>query len=87
MEAEEGTEADCRETRMCIFMRAILRHHENVFLQVQEGLLDESAFLSYGYTDQGLYESFHFRALWPGVRAQHHPDFVAAFEADYNLAP
>ena len=73
IEAEEGTEPNCRETRFCMWMRALLRAHENVFLQVQEGVLDQSAFDSYGYTTVRAYQSPHLRAWWPTIRDYHDP--------------
>ena len=84
---EMGTQADCQQTRVCIYAIATLRHHENVFLQVQDGLLDTSALLSYAFSTATVYRSGAFPALWRNLRDRYHPDFIAAFEAEYDLAP
>ena len=87
IEAEDGTVSNRRETRFCMWVRGLLRAHENVFLQVRLGVLDESAFDSYGYLNVGVYRSPRFRAWWPSIRGLHDPGFVRAFEAEYDLAP
>jgi hypothetical protein len=85
--AIEDDVLDCGQTRMCALVFALLRHHENVFIQVQEGVVDESALLSYGFTGGGYYLSPLFAQLWPSLRQLFDPGFVAAFEAEYDLAP
>jgi hypothetical protein len=87
IQAQAGTEPTCPQATMCAFVRAMLRQHENVFLQVEEGLLDRSAFASYGYGNNPVYASPHVSTYWPRIRARFNPDFVAAFEAEYDLAP
>lgn len=64
---------------------ALYRYHENVYLQVREGSLDESAFLSYGWSGNILYETPFVRWHWGRVRHRFHPNFVAAMEAEYGL--
>ena len=80
----EGTLDDRRATYV---MYARLRMVENVFLQVREGVVDESIFLSYGWSDQPLFMTSDFREWWPLQRSRFNSDFVAAFEAEYELAP
>ena len=87
LDAGEDETLDCRTTRFCGFIFATLRFHENVFLQVQEGILDESAMLSYSYLEAPAYRSPFFAQFWPTTRRRFDPDFVAAFEAEYDLAP
>ncbi len=60
---------------------------ENVFLQVREGIADESLFASYGWRGRTEFRTPEFRDWWAGVRLRFQPDFVAAFEAEYDLAP
>ena len=76
-----------RTTRAGYAMFARLRNLENAFLQVQEGLVDQSVFISYGWRGNPTYEGDAFRAWWVLRRQVFHPDFVAAFEAEYDLAP
>jgi len=66
---------------------ALLRNFENVFMQVSTGVVDEGALLSYAYTNSSIAQTDAFRAYWPTARGRFHPDFVAAFEAEYDLAP
>ena len=87
LDAGEDDVLDCYQTRMCIFIVGAARHHENVFLQVREGIVDEEVFLSYGFTNNPLYESPYFAQIWPRLKPIFHPDFVAALEAEYDLAP
>ena len=87
IEAREDDVLDCYQTRMCAMVFALLRHHENVFIQVQEGVVDESALLSYGYSRSPLYLSPFFAQRWPSLRSLFDPRFVAVFEAEYDLAP
>ena len=68
-------------------MNARLRNLENVFLQVDEGLVDASVFLSYGWRESRSFMGPQFREWWAPRRDRFHPDFVAAFEAEYDLAP
>ena len=72
-------------TRSGYAMYARLRNLENVFLQVQEGLVDQSVFISYGWSGNRTYDGERFRAWWMPRRDNFHPDFVAAFEAEYDL--
>ena len=75
------------ERRMEWAMFAVLRHLENVLLQVQEGVIDESVYHSYGWVDVPMYGTPEFREWWVARRTRFHPDFVAAFEAEYDLTP
>lgn len=82
-----GETLDCNGTSACRFVFAVLRYHENVFIQVMEGVLDESALESYSYREAPIYDSPLFAQYWPTIRRQFDPDFVAAFEPVYDLAP
>ena len=87
LETDPTTAPDlCPGSRICTLVRLQLRFHEDVFLQTQEGLIDEASFRSYGYRGQSLYASPHLRTVWMDLRHLLHPDFVAAFEAEYGLA-
>jgi len=86
---EEGHTEACPDDlhQACRWIRAQLRLQENVFLQFREGLIDESVFYSYGWRDNATFESPYFAPWWRAIRTTYHPDFVAAFEAEYGLAP
>lgn len=75
------------ERRALYVMYARLRMVENLFLQVQEGVVDESLFLSYGWSEQPVFMTPYFREWWPDQRSRFNPDFVASFEAEYDLIP
>ena len=68
-------------------MWASARHVENVFLQVQEGIADESVLTSHGWTGRPTFRQSRFREWWSARRERFDPDFVAAFESEYDLAP
>ena len=73
--------------RMRAWIVASLRHRENVFLQWQEGVIDESALLGYGWAGRNrFYESPLFEPFWEEVRALYHPDFVVEFESRLSVA-
>ena len=61
-------------------MFAWLRHLENVFLQVQEGVVDASVLQSYGWVDQRQFSSTGFAPWWSDHRGRFNDDFLAAFE-------
>jgi len=73
--------------QVCRWVRGQVRILENAFLQYEEGLIDESVFLSYGWQDSPLIRSPHFAPWWRAIRSSYHPDFVDALEAEYDLAP
>ena len=68
-------------------MWGMMRNAENVFLQFQEGVVDESVLASYGWADNAVFRREGFVDWWSVRRQRFHPDFVAAFEAEYDLAP
>ena len=62
--------------------------HGDVSFQVGAGLVDEDALTSYGlYGARAFWISPRFAEFWATERTGYHPDFVAAFEAEYDLAP
>ena len=71
----------------CAYVFALIRHHENVFIQVRDGVADESVFQTYGFGSSSMYRRAWFRDMWAERRGQYDPDFVAAFEAGNDLAP
>ena len=66
---------------------AAVRNIENVYLQTQEGVIDESALLSYGWRGSIVYGSDSFAEWWQTNSDRFHPDFVVAFEMEYELRP
>ena len=64
---------------------ATVRNLENVFLQTRDGVIDESALLSYGWRGSRTYASDAFAAWWKTNRDRFNADFVQAFEADHGL--
>ena len=79
---EEADQARARRT-----MFTSLRMLENVFLQVDDGVVDESVFQSYGWVDRDDFRTGVFRDWWGQSRNRFNLDFVATFEAEYDLAP
>ena len=61
----------------------LLRNAENVYLQVQNGAVDESALVGHGFQGFPLLEAERFRVFWQnsGISQKFNPDFVEAFEA------
>ena len=58
-------------TRVTYALIALTRHHENVFLQVAAGAVDDSGLLSYGWRTP-LYEtSFYSTSEWPQIGRAH----------------
>ena len=56
-----------------------LRRMENVFLQHEEGLVDESALASYGLQVPAAFLSQRFRDTWTQVSTSFDPRFVVFF--------
>jgi hypothetical protein len=68
-------------TRLQYALLAVTRHHENVYLQVTAGTVDESGLLTYGWKGTALYTfSFYETSVWPRFRSIFSPDFIAAHE-------
>jgi hypothetical protein len=80
---ESFTSSDTLRVQHTLF--ALLRHHENVFLQIQEGAIDASGFQSYGWTGNPNYMSPFMHSYWPRIRHRFHPGFAAAIESEYGL--
>lgn len=61
----------------------LLRNAENVYLQVLNGSVEESALVGHGFTGIPLLEADRFRVFWQstGISQKFNPDFVEAFEA------
>jgi len=68
-------------------MFALMRHLENVFLQVNEGVIDESVFESYAWTDLTYFQSESFDAWWAANSSRFNESFRDAFENEYGLVP
>jgi len=84
----EGGELSDDESQQATYLvMALLRNFENVFMQTATGVLPSDALLSYAYTNSNIAQLQAFREFWPTARPRFHPDFVAAFEAEYGLAP
>jgi hypothetical protein len=75
--------ADTTQARMAMFL--LLRHLENVYLQVLEGVVDESVLGSYGFRDNIYFTTPQFIRYWPTIRGRFDSRFAAALEAEYNL--
>lgn len=63
-----------------------LRSLENVFLQTQEGVVNESVFATYSFHGPQFQTPF-FRAYWAEIRSGLDPGFVLRFEEENGLAP
>lgn len=81
-----GEELGEREyDKLTIALIAGLRGVENVYLQHLEGVVDESALSSYGWSGSFMYASDPFADWWRDNRGRFHPAFVEAFTREYNL--
>ena len=65
----------------------LLRNAENVYLQVRNGSVDESALVGHGFRGVPLLEADRFVVFWQstGISQKFNPDFVEAFEAQNPL--
>ena len=66
-------------------MFGLVRHLENTFLQVQEGVIDRSALDTYGFRDNEWVQTQKFEEWWSGVSQRFDQRFVAEFERIYDL--
>ena len=66
-------------------MWANLRQLENVYLQFQDGVVDESVFYSYAWRGNPLAREAKWRAWWADRRERFNPDFVAEFEQENDI--
>lgn len=58
-----------------------VRNMENVYLQTREGVIDESALVSYGWKGSIMYRSEAFTEWLTANRGRFNEDFVRAFQA------
>ncbi len=81
------TEAEGR--RAWYVMTMHLRRLENVYFQYREGLVDESALESYGFTSVEIFRTEPFRSYWNEFngRAGFDPDFAAFLDQRIAMAP
>ena len=85
VEEIELTEGEVR--RAVLLMRMFLTRLENVYLQVGEGLADDSALRSYGWGAGQYFQGARFQRWWsPGQRANFDPAFVAYFNQRFGLS-
>ena len=82
---EEFTEIE--RSKAGTLMRLNLRRLENVYLQYEQGVIDESAFDSYGFprSDVQTYTSDRFRDYWNNSKDGFNLNFVEFFEARLEL--
>jgi hypothetical protein len=81
---DDGRTTEQRQASYLLF--ALMRHLENVFLQVNEGVIDESVFQSYAWTDLTYFGSDNFNAWWAANAGRFNESFRDAFEDEYGLA-
>ena len=65
-------------------VRALLRNVENVFFQVQGGIVPEEALTSYGI-QSGVFRGPRFHDLWISERDGYDPEFVTLFETRLGI--
>jgi len=80
--APELTLSDTLVAESLVFTH--LRSLENVFLQQREGVVDQSVFETYGFT-QPMYDTPFFRAWWAQISSVLDPRFVLRFEEENGL--
>lgn len=68
-------------------MRLNMRRLENTYFQFAEGLIDESALNSYGFSAGGTFESARFHTWWGRERSSFDPGFVKMFDKRYQIPP
>lgn len=66
-------------------MFGLVRHLENVYLQVQEGVIDRSALDTYGFNDNEWVQTQRFEEWWAGISSRFDQRFVAEFERILGL--
>ncbi len=66
-------------------MWGMLRFVEHAYLQVEEGVLPESALNGYGFHANNNFMTPQFASFWRGIRERFDARFVAALEAEYDL--
>ena len=82
----EGDALTDREmNRVTPALVAAVRNLENVYLQYQEGVIDESALSSYGWKGSRMYSSSAFAEWWLKNSDRFNEHFVQAFAADQGL--
>lgn len=77
------TMADSAQARWAMW--GMLRFVEHAFLQVDEGLLPESALDGYGFRGNSNFMTRQFKPFWRDIRERFDARFVAALEAEYGL--
>jgi hypothetical protein len=65
-------------------VRALLRNLENVFLQVDAGIVDDSALASYG-VQSPILRSPRFEAMWLRERDSFDPGFAQRLESELRF--
>lgn len=80
---EALTMADSAQARWAMW--GMLRFVEHAFLQVEEGILPQSALNGYGFRGNTNFMTPEFAAFWRGIRERFDERFVAAFEAEYGM--
>jgi len=85
--AEDAELTPGQERRAVLMMRIFLTRLENVFLQVDEGLVDETALNSYGWAAGQYFRSDRFRDYWERqFSGTFDPDFVMFFSQRFGLS-
>ena len=83
--AAGDTLAEVEINRLLPAIIAGIRNLENVYLQYQEGVIDQSALLGYGWRGSIMYGSPAFARWWEPNVVRFHPDFVEALAEQYPL--
>jgi hypothetical protein len=78
------TLADSAQAQLALL--GMLRMIENVYLQFQENVVDESLLDTYGFRNTPVFRGTKFKEQWPSMRSRFDPRFVVAFEQAYALS-
>ena len=78
------THTDSVQARLA--MAGLLRSVENVYLQFNEGVIDETVLESYAFRQNPVFGTPQFLEYWVAVRDRFDARFVAAFEMEYDLS-
>jgi hypothetical protein len=66
-------------------MRLNMRRLENTYFQFAEGLIDESALNSYGFSAGGTFKGDRFQKWWNREKDTFDPGFVKMFDQRYAI--
>jgi len=86
LEEIRGPDLVGTDSRASIVQWVRLRLLENIYHQYNEGVVDESVFLGYGWRGDPEFQTAEFTEWWGSRRSRFDPGFVAEFELRQGIA-